>query len=73
MSPGWVSRMKRLTLAAQHIEPCADALSLQGTERERFVVLTWLMHAPPIVCEHVVSLERELAAARVCAVGPGRR
>ena len=71
MSPGWVSRVKRLTIAAEHIEPWAEALGLQGTERERFVLLAWLTHAPPFVCEHVVRLERELVAAR--ERGAGRR
>ena len=73
MSPGWVSRVKRLTIAAEHIEPWADALGLQGTERERFVLLAWLTHAPPFVCEHVVRLERDLAVARERTAGAGRR
>jgi transcriptional regulator with XRE-family HTH domain len=61
MSPGWVSRVKRLTIAPEHIEVWADALELRGAERERFIVLAWLTHAPPFIREYVATLERRLA------------
>jgi transcriptional regulator with XRE-family HTH domain len=65
MSPGWVSRVKHLTIAPDHIIPWADALGLRGEERDRFEVLAWLTHAPPFVRDHVAMLERELNAAKV--------
>ena len=68
MSPGWVSRVKRLTLAPEHMEAWADALELRGEERERFLVLAWLTHAPPFVRDYVATLERALAATGKTAV-----
>lgn len=65
MSPGWVSRVKRLTLAPEHMEVWADTLELKDDERERFLVLAWLTHAPPFVRDYVATLERALAATRI--------
>ena len=62
MSPGWVSRVKRLTIAPEHMDAWADALELHGEERERFLVLAWLTHAPPFVRDYVATLEQALAA-----------
>ena len=72
MSPGWVSRVKRLTLAPEHMDAWADALELHGEERERFLVLAWLTHAPPFVREYVATLEQALAAKGTDAAGRGR-
>ena len=72
MSPGWVSRVKRLTIAPEHMEVWADALELHGEERERFVVLAWLTHAPPFVREYVATLEQALAAKGADVARRGR-
>lgn len=71
MSPGWVSRVKRLTLAPEHMEAWADALELHGKERERFLILAWLTHAPPFVRDYVSTLQQELAAKSPGAIRRG--
>lgn len=73
MSPGWVSRVKRLTLAPEHMEAWADALKLHGEERERFLILAWLTHAPPFVRNYVATLEQQLAAKNASAVRRGSK
>lgn len=55
------------------MEAWADALELHGEERERFLVLAWLTHAPPFVRDYVATLEQALAATGTDAVRRVRR
>ena len=56
-SPGFICNVKRLTLNPKLIEPWADALKLNGDQRERFIKLAWLAHTPEYVRRLVESLE----------------
>jgi hypothetical protein len=54
---GAVCNIKRLTLNPKLMEPWADVLGLTDQERELFIKLAWLAHAPPYVQELVARLE----------------
>lgn len=44
----------------KHIEAWGDALHLNPEERERFMYLAHLEHAPPAIQRHIDKLERTL-------------
>ncbi len=61
---GAVCNIKRLTLNPKLMEPWADVLGLTGQERELFIKLAWLAHAPEYVRKLVESLEAEVRLIR---------
>jgi hypothetical protein len=51
-------RSGKQRIPKQRIERWADALSLKGTARERFLEAAWLSHAPPYVQALVAKLRK---------------
>lgn len=63
VTPGFVSQVatKRSKIPPESIGRWADALHLQGDDREQFVRLAFLAHAPEEVRQLVNDLDRQLA------------
>lgn len=59
---GVISHAKTTPLSPERIPIWADALELGGSEREQFIELAWLAHAPPFVREFVGRQRAEIAA-----------